>query len=140
MKFRYEAKTRGGESARGEIEAADERAAASQLREKGLTPIEITPAGEKRGAAKISFSALFARRVKLAEKALFFRELATMTEAGVPAAASLKILSEQKRSRRFEAVISDIYARVVAGSPLAAAFAEHPRVLWRSRRRARPRR
>lgn len=126
MKFRYEAKTRGGESARGEIEAADERAAASLLREKGLTPIEISPAGEKRGAAKISFSALFARRVKLAEKALFFRELATMTAAGVPAAASLKILSEQKRSRRFEAVISDIYARVVAGSPLAAAFAEHP--------------
>ena len=36
MKFRYEAKTRGGESARGEIEAADERGAASQLREKGL--------------------------------------------------------------------------------------------------------
>ena len=126
MKFRYEAKTRGGESARGEIEAADERAAASLLREKGLTPIDITPAGEKRGAAKISFSALFARRVKLAEKALFFRELATMTEAGVPAAASLKILSEQKRSRRFEAVISDIYVRVVAGSPLASAFAEHP--------------
>ena len=52
MKFRYEAKTRGGESARGEIEAADERAAASLLREKGLTPIDITPAGEKRDAAK----------------------------------------------------------------------------------------
>ena len=33
--FRYEAKTRGGERARGEIEAADERTAASQLREKG---------------------------------------------------------------------------------------------------------
>ena len=52
MKFRYEAKTRGGESARGEIEAADERTAASQLREKGLTPIEISPAGEKRGACR----------------------------------------------------------------------------------------
>ena len=46
MKFRYEAKTRGGEGARGEIEAADERVAASLLREKGLTPIEITPAGD----------------------------------------------------------------------------------------------
>lgn len=126
MKFSYEAKTRGGETARGEIEAAGEREAAAQLREKGLTPIEITPAGEKRGAAKISLSSLFARRVKLAEKALFFRELATMTEAGVPAAASLRILSAQKRSRRFAAVISDIYARVVSGSSLAAAFAAHP--------------
>ncbi len=125
MKFLYEAKTRGGLTERGETEAADERAAAALLREKGLTPLEIASAREFRGGVKISFPAPFASRVKLAEKTLFFRELATMTEAGVPAAASLKILSEQKRSRRFGAVISDIYARVAAGSTLAAAFAGH---------------
>ena len=55
MKFRYEAKTRGGESARGEIEAADERTAASQLREKGLTPIEITPRAKNAARRKFHF-------------------------------------------------------------------------------------
>ena len=126
MKFKYEAKTRDGNAAHGEIEAADEREAAARLREKGLTPIDVAPIRESGGKRKISFSATFARNVKLAEKTLFFRELATMTEAGVPAAASLRILAGQRRSRRFERVVSDIYERVAAGSSLASAFAEHP--------------
>ena len=64
------------------------------------------------------------RGVKLAEKMLFFRELATMTEAGVPVATSLRVLAGQKRSRRFEAATARVYELVASGSPLAAAFEE----------------
>ena len=74
MKFRYEAKTRGGEKARGEIEAADERGAAAQLREKGLTPIEITPAGEKtRRGENFIFRAFCAPREACGKGALLPR-------------------------------------------------------------------
>lgn len=125
MKFRYEAKGSDGSKARGEVEAVDVRDAAARIRAEGLVPIDIVPARGAKGATGFSAASLFRRRVKLAEKALFFRELATMTEAGVPVAASLRVLAGQKRSRRFEAVIADIYERVSAGSTLAAAFDEH---------------
>lgn len=126
MKFRYEAKDGGGEAVRGEIEANVEREAAARLRERGLTPIDIVPACPSRSGAGTSPSFFMRGGVPLAEKALFFRELAAMTGAGISASSALRVLSGQKRSRRFDGVIARIYAEVSSGSTIAGAFAGHP--------------
>jgi len=125
--FAYTARDKKGLIQKGTIVAFDQPAAATNLMDRGLTPILIKggkSAGNGRG---FSLGNLLHRhtRVKLEDKVVFSRQFATMINAGVPIIQALTILRQQTSNRYFQAAIADATKRVEGGSTLSAALAQH---------------
>lgn len=59
------------------------------------------------------------------ERALFFRQLGSLLEAGIPVVDSLSVCQKTTRSHLFQEVIADCQAAVSEGIPLSAACAFH---------------
>lgn len=100
MKFSYRARSSAGELRTGVVECADAREAARLLRRQSLLPLAIEAgASEKaaRPAASLWRKLCSIGTVPLLQKALFFRELALFTAAGIPLSVSLQRLAETSR-------------------------------------------
>lgn len=66
-------------------------------------------------------------KVKLQEKAVFFRLLAVMVEAGIPIIRSLQTLAEQtKKNPKFQRAIYDISLKIEAGESFSGGMEKHP--------------
>lgn len=135
MDFQYKAKSKNGDTLRGLRSADSEADLLTWIRGNGWTPIEIyksrrtvSKGGDSNPSKGINFrDALTANRVKLRDKLVFFRQLATMISAGVPIAGSIEILVEQTTNRTLKRIISEVFTRVSAGVSLTNALGEHPK-------------
>jgi len=110
-----------GRRERGVLQADSARAARSQLRERGLSPLEVDEVdagrvGARGGGGRISGSQL----------ALLTRQLATLVRAGLPLDEALAALAEASEGRSQSTVLS-LRARVMEGAALAEAMGEFPR-------------
>ncbi|MGH7196148.1 MAG: type II secretion system F family protein [Candidatus Saccharimonadales bacterium] len=105
------------------VQAESERAAAKLLMAQGIVPLNITEQ-TKRG----NFISRFTNRVTAKDRIIFTRQLATLINAGLPLAQSLRTLAEQTQSKRLVAVINEIITSVEGGNTLANSFAKHPEV------------
>ena len=125
--FAYTARDKGGAIQKGTIVALDQPTAATNLIDRGLTPILIKTqrGGNKSGGLKFGRFNL-GGRVKLEDKVVFSRQFATMINAGVPIIQALTILRQQTTNRHFQQAIVDATKRVEGGSTLSAALAQHP--------------
>src|SRR5689334_13876045 len=90
--FRYRAAAAAGGTRVGEVEAADLDQAIGRVRDLGLTPIQLDPAGAR---AQTPRFALPKRRASASEQILFTRQLETMIDAGLPLIAALETLESQ---------------------------------------------
>lgn len=126
-KFRYTAKGMGGESAKGIVEARDEKQAARILRERNLVIISVKPEG-KNPLANVRQGIM--GRVGLADLVKFTRQLATMFSAGLPITDALTILQNQA-SPQMAMVVEAILRDVEGGLNLADAMGRHPGVFDR---------
>jgi type II secretory pathway component PulF len=113
-RFRYAAARPDGATVRGELAATHSSAALEEIARRRLLALELT---EVRGAR----AAALPRR----ELAVFFRSLATLTEAGVPLDRALRIAPAGSRLGGFAAVVRE---RVQEGASLSAALAAQPGV------------
>jgi type IV pilus assembly protein PilC len=105
------------------VQAESERSAAKLLMAQGIVPLQIIEQTKNQG--------LFARitnRVTSKDRIIFTRQLATLINAGLPLAQSLRTLSDQTTSKRLVAIINDILTSVEGGSSLNEAFGKHPEV------------
>ena len=129
--FTYRGVTAGGGQVRAEITAADERAAARQLRSQGIVVQNITA---KRGAGgKIDLADLPGLQALLGgirskDVSLFSRQFATMIAAGLPLVQCLQTLGVQMERKRFQEIIAKVAYDVEAGSTLSDALGKFPRV------------
>lgn len=105
------------------VQAESERAAAKLLMGQGIIPLEITEQGKKS-----NFLAKFTNRIRAKDRIIFTRQLATLINAGLPLAQSLRTLSTQTENKTMVAVINDIIASIEGGSSLSQAFGKHPQV------------
>jgi type IV pilus assembly protein PilC len=72
-------------------------------------------------------------KIKLQEKAIFFRLLAVMVEAGIPIIRSLHTLSDQnKKNPKFAKIISDMAFKIEAGESLSGAMERYNKVFSES--------
>lgn len=68
-------------------------------------------------------------KVKMQEKAVFFRLLAVMVDAGIPIIRALETLSEQNaKNKRFSRVISDMAYKIEEGESLSGSMEKHPKI------------
>jgi general secretion pathway protein F len=121
--FHYKALAADGRVMAGALVVDDDRAAARELRRKGLTPIFI-------GADKPSGLALpkLGRRVKASDILHFTEEVATLLNAGVPLDRALEITSELTERDRFKSVVVDLQRTLRGGKGFADTLATHPEV------------
>ena len=120
--FAYAGRGVGGQTARGELNAADRDAAIGQLRSQGITVATI----EEKKKAK----AFGEKKQKITDKDLviFTRQFATMIDAGLPLVQCLEILSAQSDNKTLGKLLNEVKLDVEAGATYADALKKHPKV------------
>jgi type IV pilus assembly protein PilC len=125
-RFRYVAKDSKGGTIRAVDDAASARAMAANLRRRGLVMVsaEETGSGPKL-ANKADPKTRQRSRVKVGEIADFFRQMATLIDAGMPLVQTLKILVEQEENSHLKEVLGEIKTEVESGISVSAAMSSH---------------
>ncbi len=127
MKFTYVAKSEGGLTQKGTVEADSQSEVAVLLRDQHLLPIKIAMANQGL-SRKIEFN--IGSGVSSGEVATFTRQLATMITAGLPLTDSLNLLKTQS-SPKFGSIVGMVLLDVQSGVALSAALSKHPLVFSR---------
>ena len=123
----YKAADAKGKLVKGELEAASEMEATTQLAKLGYLPISISFKAEKVKAAP---GTIFKKRSKVHPQALiiFSRQFSTIIKAGIPIIEGLGVLTEQTEDLALKIALSDIVKEVAGGISLSQAMAKHPNV------------
>lgn len=117
----------GGGVVKGVIEAGSEGAVASKLRAQGLTPLDIVELS-KTGLNRELAIPGFEKRVKVADLAVFAKQMAGLINAGLPLMRTLTILIEQTENKQLQPALVAVQADVESGSSLSAAMLKLPKV------------
>ena len=127
MLYRYKARSSDGRIVYGSQQAQSNAQVLQWLRERSLYPIEVEETKE-RAAKSLKERLETVSTIKLKDKAVFFRQLATMLEAGIILGSALDMLAEQTENKRFAGAIREVKTMVDRGTSLSAAMATKKRV------------
>jgi general secretion pathway protein F len=125
--YAYRGLTPDGRAVRGVVDADSARGARARLRRDGVYPTELTE--EYANATESAAGGLSGRwsgRVGATDLAILSRQLGTLIGAGVPVVEALGAVGEQTERPAVARVLSHVRDRVIQGSSLADALAEHP--------------
>jgi len=123
-KFAYTAR-RDTQVIKGTIEAIDRKAAAKVINDQKLKLISLTEDSGKKFTFNVELSE---PKVKLKDRVIFTRQLATMINAGVPLVRSLATLSAQTESKALKRYLPLIVKDVEGGVAFAEAIGKFPKV------------
>lgn len=128
--FQVTAKDKTGQEVQRTQEAASKDALVKSLREQGLYPMQIKEQKTSAVAQKSgkSFSFGFGKRVGLKDLTIFYRQFATMINAGVSLVRCLDVLEQQTSNAALKEIIRDIQSEVEGGATLSRAMTKYPRV------------
>jgi type IV pilus assembly protein PilC len=150
--FTYTAMDGKGKEVKGTVEAANQSAALSTIREKGLFPTNLQEAGKpgksgKAGAAagrkkagsggggamsmELKMPRFLEGRVKPKQLMVFTRQLATLIDAGLPLLRSLRVIQRQERNAKLKRAVVDMADTIQSGGTFADALAAHGRIFDR---------
>ena len=123
--YRFEALDVGGKSQSGLIDADNAKAARSQLRQRELVPLAVTPVT---AASTDGTAPRFTRRVfGSTGLAVWTRQLAGLVASGLPLERALTALADEAEDSRQRELVAHLRSEVNAGSPFARALATAPR-------------
>ncbi|MBN1269614.1 MAG: type II secretion system F family protein [Kiritimatiellae bacterium] len=140
-KYRYVALDAKGKETQGEVEAENQTAALSKIRERGLFPTSVAEVGgkadkrkgkhaaSKGGLMKMELRApAFLSRVKPKQLMIFTRQLATLVDAGLPLLRGLQVLYRQEKNPRLKKAIGEMAESIESGSTFAESLAQQSRI------------
>jgi general secretion pathway protein F len=119
IRFDYRACDATGAERRGSIFAASAAAAARELLQQGLTPLDLQEPGRREPAG-----ARRRGRIGEADRIVVLRELATLLQAGVSVGEALPSVADAYEGGALGDVLAGVSQRVNAGGPLAGSLAE----------------
>lgn len=124
LTFDYTARdTTSNKIIKSTVSAESERSAAKLLMAQGIVPLQLIEQTKKG-----SLFSKFTNRVGAKDRIIFTRQLATLINAGLPLAQSLRTLTDQTQNKRLVSITNDIITSIEGGSSLSVAFAKHPEV------------
>jgi type IV pilus assembly protein PilC len=123
--FVYKVRDRSGKIFTGNMEGENRSSVVSRLRDMNYF---ITSVSEKKKSSFFSQQFILFKGVKLRDLTIFYRQFATMVNAGLTLVNSLDILTEQIENKTLADNIKVIKSDVEAGSTLADAMAKFPQV------------
>ena len=117
--FAWSGADRTGRSAQGEIKAPSVAIAKAQLRRQGIKAKRV----RKKSAPLFSFG----KSIEPKDIAIFTRQLATMTRAGVPMVQSMDIVLDGTDKPLMKDLVRQIRNDVSGGTPVAASLKKYPK-------------
>ncbi|MCE2405913.1 MAG: type II secretion system inner membrane protein GspF [Pseudomonadales bacterium] len=121
--FEYVALNDQGSAKKGILEGDSSRHVRQLLRERGLTPVEVTVT---RANVHGSNWLQWWRRIPPMELALITRQVATMVGAGLAIEEAIQAVAQQSSSRKATSVLMTVRGNVMQGQSLSASLGEFP--------------
>lgn len=127
-KYQYNGQQKNGSPIKGVIEAISADAAAGQLLQTGVIPIEIVSFKESPPFWSEIRRQLGMENPGIDDLILFCRQCYSLTKSGVPIIRGFRLLSESCRNRTFAGVIESMTDDLEAGRDLSTAMSRYPKV------------
>ena len=132
MNFRYKARAADGKIIEGLLDAENQGLALESLRQKGMMPLSVNQAG--RGGQAITNKrtmTLFDKMQRIGTvpaktKMVFFRQMATMIQAGLSLTMSLDIVTEQEKNLIFRDAVNAVKNGIDQGLPMSQVMKQQP--------------
>ena len=123
--FQYRGRDRGGELVTGTLEGVSVDAVASQLQGRGVTPIAVVEAVEKKA---LQLPKLFKQKVALEELIMFSRQMYSLNRAGVAINQSIKGMAASVNNETLAQGLTDVGNTLNTGVTLSNALRRHGEV------------
>ena len=122
--FEFVAIDKSGKESKGLLEGDTPKHVRQTLRERQLLPISVTEVARKESRRQGSFS--LRRGLSASELALMTRQLATLSQAGLPLEEALLAVSQQNENPRAQSILLGVRSRVMEGHALADGLGDFP--------------
>jgi len=122
--FEYVALDKAGKESKGLLEGDTAKHVRQLLREKQLLPIKVSEIAQKESKRQSSFTVR--RGMTPAELALLTRQLATLSQAGLPLEEALLAVSQQSENPRTQSILLGVRSKVMEGHTFADGLADFP--------------
>ena len=122
--FEYVAVDQAGKQSKGLIEGDTAKQVRQLLRERHLLPMQVTEVARQEARRQSSFS--IRRGMSPAELALITRQLASLSQSGLPLEEALLAVGQQNDQPRTKSILLGVRSKVMEGHTLADGLAEFP--------------
>jgi MSHA biogenesis protein MshG len=127
--YRYAGRDASGKSVSGDVQAANEQAAARQLQRQGILVLGLSIQGDShKNAGSVNWHYRLGPRINADERLLLTRQLYALTRAGVPVVRAINGLAETAANPELKKILESISLVLVNGGELSSAFRQHPDV------------
>ena len=122
--FEYTAMDKAGKQVKGLLEGDTPKHVRQLLRDRKLLPVSVSEVARKEARRQSSFS--FRKGMSSGELALITRQLASLSQSGLPLEEALLAVSQQNDQPRTKSVLLGVRAKVMEGHTLANGLSEYP--------------
>ncbi len=126
--FEYVALDKAGREQKGVIEGDSPRQIRTQLRDKGLIPLNVEEVAQRESAKTAGGYRRIQRGISSTDLALLTRQLATLTRSGLPLDEATATVARQTEKPRLKRLILGVRAMIVEGHSLADGLGKFPHV------------
>src|SRR5210317_402965 len=122
--FEYVAMDQAGKQNKGLLEGDTPKHVRQILRDRNLLPVSVTEVAQKEARRQSSFS--IRRGLSSSELALITRQLASLSQSGLPLEEALLAVAQQNDQPRTKSILLGVRAKVMEGHSLADGFGDFP--------------
>jgi general secretion pathway protein F len=122
--FEFVALDKSGKESKGLVEGDTAKHVRQILRERSLLPVKVTEVAQKEAKRQSSFS--LRKGLSSNELALVTRQLASLSQSGLPLEEALLAVSQQNDMPRTKSILLGVRGKVMEGHTLADGLAEFP--------------
>jgi general secretion pathway protein F len=113
-----------GKESKGLIEGDTAKHVRQILRDRKMLPVSVTEVAQKEARRQRTFS--LRRGISTSELALLTRQLASLSQSGLPLEEALLAVGEQNDQPRTKSILLGVRSRVMEGHTLADGLGEYP--------------
>ena len=125
--FEYVAMDQSGKQSKGVLEGDTPKHVRQILRDRKLLPVSVSEVAQKEARRQRTFS--FRRGLSSGELALITRQLASLSQSGLPLEEALLAVAQQNDQPRSKSILLGVRAKVMEGHSLADGFSEFPQAV-----------
>ena len=122
--FEYVAIDKRGKESKGLLEGDTPKHVRQLLRERALLPVSVTEVARKESRKTPAFT--LRRGISASDLALLTRQLATLSQSGLPLEEALLAVSQQNDHPRVKSILLGVRSRVMEGHSLADGLGDFP--------------
>jgi len=122
--FEFVALDKNGKESKGLLEGDTPKHVRQILRERQLLPVKVTEVAQKESRRQTHFS--LRKGLSATELALLTRQLATLSQSGLPLEEALLAVSQQNENPRAQSILLGVRSRVMEGHSLADGLGDFP--------------